>query len=93
MKKKTSKKGEKMGIKKFFNDIVDFLDLDDFSVKGKKKTMKDLLSKLEKRRKDVKAKLEKIDSKKDKKNLEEALKLIDAQIKKGKKHLAKLEHK
>ncbi|PID46979.1 MAG: hypothetical protein CR967_06065 [Proteobacteria bacterium] len=82
-----------MGFKKFVNDVVDFLDLDSFSVKGKKKSVKNLTEKLENRRKKVKKELRRASTKKEKKRLGESLELINGQIKKGRKYLNKLESK
>ncbi len=85
-----AKKGETMGIKKFINNVVDFLDLDKFSVEGKKKSIKKLLVKLEKREERLKKIISKEHDKKAKKRLKEELAIAQHQIKKAKKHLVKL---
>ncbi len=82
-----------MGVKKFVSGVVDFLDLDHFSAKSKKKSIVNLLNKLTTRRKKIKKELDKTTSKKEIKKLEESLELIRLQIKKGKKYLKKLDDK
>ncbi len=82
-----------MGFKKILKDAMNFLDLDNFSVEGKKKTIKNLLTKLENRKKSIKKELHKAKSKKEKKHLEEDLELVSLQIKKSKKYLDKLDKK
>lgn len=80
-----------MGIKKFIDSVQEFLGLDDFGEQGKKKSIKNLLKKLEKREKETKKKLDKNTNKEEKSQLKEELEIILAQIKKGKKYLEKLE--
>lgn len=79
-----------MGIKKFIEDAVDFLELDKFSDEGKKKSIKKLLEKLEERKDRLDKILSKKQGKKLKKKLKEDLAITELQIKKGKKHLEKL---
>lgn len=81
-----------MGIKKFIDSVQDFLGLDDFGEQGKKKSIKSLLKKLEKREKDIKKKLDKNTNKDEKSQLKEELEIVSVQIKKGKKYLEKLEN-
>ncbi len=82
-----------MGIKKFLNDVADFLDLDHFNRQNKKKAVKTLIAKLEKRKQMLKKSIAKCDSKKEKKALKEEQELIQAQLKKANKYLRKLENK
>ena len=81
-----------MGIKNFIETVKESLGLDDFEKKNKKKSIKSLLKKLN----DKKAKLavelnNKKTSKKQKKEFEEELDIINIQIKNGEKILSKLE--
>jgi hypothetical protein len=75
-----------MGIKKFIKNVKRTLGLNDYGVEGKKKSLKDLLKKLNSRKKSIKKSLETA-SKKDKKELNEELEIVSCQIKKGKKIL------
>jgi hypothetical protein len=75
-----------MGIKKFIKNVKRTLGLNDYGVEGKKKSLKDLLKKLNSRKKSIKKSLE-TPSKKDKKELNEELEIVSCQIKKGKKIL------
>ena len=75
-----------MGIKKFIKNVKSTLGLTDYEVEGKKKSLKDLLKKLNSRKKSIKKSLETA-SKKDKKELNEELEIVSCQIKKGKKIL------
>ncbi len=81
-----------MGVKKFINSIVEFLDLDDFSVKNKKKTIKNLIEKLKERQKILKKKLSKTKDKKEAKKIKEDLSILHLQLKKANKYLTKLEN-
>ncbi len=80
-----------MEIKKFIKSVSEVLDLDDFSENKKKKAIKKLLKKLERRKDKVKNLLEKNLDERDRKERKEELKLIRYHIKKGKKLLEKLE--
>jgi hypothetical protein len=75
-----------MGIKKFIKKVKSTLGLDDYEIEGKKKSLKDLIKKLNVRKKDIKKSLESA-NKKDKKELNEELEIVVCQIKKGKKIL------
>ena len=75
-----------MGIKKFIKNVKHTLGLNDYGIEGKKKSLKDLLKKLNSRKKSIKKSLETA-SKKDKKELNEELEIVSCQIKKGKKIL------
>ncbi len=82
-----------MGIKKFVNDVTGVLGLKNFEEQKKKKAVKKLLRKLEKRREEVENKLSTHPKDKQSKELADELELIHYQIKKGKKLLDKLEKK
>ncbi len=82
-----------MEIKKFIQHAKELLDLDDFSEDKKKKAIKKLLRKLEKRKDKVKVFLHKKPGDRQRKEAKEELELIRYHIKKGKKLLAKLEKK
>lgn len=72
-----------MGIKKFIKKVKSTLGLTDYEVEGKKKSLKDLIKKLNARKKDIKKSLESA-NKKEIKELDEELKIVTCQIKKGK---------
>ena len=78
-----------MGIKEFIKKVKSTLGLSEYEVKNKKKSLKDLLVKLNDRKKSINKLLEVPMNKKDKKNLEEELKIVSCQINKGKKILDK----
>lgn len=79
-----------MGIKKFIKKAKHMLGLNDYGIEGKKKALKDLLKKLRERKKSITKSLEASLGKKEKKDLEEELKIVSLQIKKGKKILHEL---
>ncbi len=79
-----------MGIKKFIQDVQEFLDVDDFSELKKKKALKKLLKKLDKRKSEVKNLLTTELTDAEREETQEELELIKYQIKKGKKLLDKL---
>ena len=79
-----------MGLKKFIKSVKSTLRLKDFNQEGKKKSLKELLKKLNSRKKSITASLKVTEDKKEKKELEEELDIISLQIKKGKKILYKL---
>ncbi len=72
-----------MGIKKFISHVKEFLSLDKSINSNKKKSIKQLLKKLKKRRVEVYKLIENA-SKEDKLILEEELEIISLHIKKGK---------
>jgi hypothetical protein len=76
-----------MGIKKFIKNVKHTLGLNNYGIEGKKKSLKDLLKKLNNRKKNIKKSLDADIKKKEKKELEEELLIISSQIKKGKKIL------
>ncbi|WP_373028365.1 hypothetical protein [Sulfurovum sp.] len=78
-----------MGIKKFIKKVKSTLGLNNYEVEDKKKSLKDLLKKLNRRKKCIKKSLENA-NKKEKKELNEDLDIITCQIKKGKNILHKL---
>ena len=75
-----------MGVKKFIKKVKSTLGLVDYKVEGKKKSLKDLIKKLNTRKKSIKKSLETA-NKKEKKELDEELEIVTCQIKKGKKIL------
>jgi len=75
-----------MKIKKFIKKTIATLGLNDYKKEGKKKSLKDLIKKLNERKKNIKKSLEAA-TKKEKKELYEELEIINYQIKKGKKIL------
>ncbi len=79
-----------MSIKKFIKKVKHSLGLNDYKIEGKKKSLKDLLKKLNGRKRSINKSLETSLKKKDKKELEEELKIVSCQIKKGKKILHEL---
>lgn len=82
-----------MSIKKFIASVISSLNLEEFETKGKKKSIKRLLEKLE-LRKDILHKTAKKNlTKKEKKELKEELAIIKLQIKKGNKLLDELNTK
>jgi len=84
-----------MKAKKFIGSVREFLGLEDNEDKGKKKSLKILLEKLEKKRVRVANKLSNIDkSESDERDeLKLDLSVIDAKIKKGRVILEKLQSK
>lgn len=80
-----------MGIKEFIENVKESLGLDEFKKKSKKKSIKNLLKKLNDKKEEITLKLagKKI-NKKDKKVLLEELAIINVQIKNGDKILNKL---
>ena len=61
-----------------------------YKIEGKKKTLKDLLKKLNKRKRELKKLLKDTSVKKEKKELQEELEIVSLEIKKGKEILYKL---
>lgn len=76
-----------MGIKKFIESVKASLNLDEFEQKGKKKSIKRLLQKLESRKEILASAPKKKLNKKELEELKEEQKIIALQIKKGKKLL------
>ena len=79
-----------MGIKKFIKSVKSTLGLEDYNQENKKKSLKDLLKKLNKRKKSITALLKTPLDEKKEKELKEELDIVSLQIKKGKKILYKL---
>ena len=79
-----------MNIKKFIESVITSLNLDGFEEKGKKKSIKRLLEKLEARKNILNTTEKKNLTKKEKKELKEELAIITLQIKKGNKLLDEL---
>ncbi len=76
-----------MGIKKFIKNVKHTLGLNNYEIEGKKKSLKDLLKKLNGRKRSINKSLKTSLGKKEKKDFEEELKIVSCQIKKGKKIL------
>lgn len=79
-----------MSITKFIDSVKESLGLDEFKKSGKKKSIRNLLRKLNARKEKIGKSLEKKLDKKEKKELQEELDIITFQIKKGEKILDKL---
>jgi len=76
-----------MGIKKFIKKVKSTLGLTDYEVESKKKGLKNLIRKLNSRKKSINKSLEGSIKKREKKELEEELAIVSCHIKKGKKIL------
>ena len=76
-----------MGINKFIKSVIGALNLKDFELKSKKKSLKTLLCKLKKHRVKILKELKKEKSKKEILELNEELELISVHIKNGKERL------
>jgi len=79
-----------MSIKKFIESVISSLNLEGFESKGKKKSVKRLLEKLETRKVILANTKRKSLSKEEKKALKEELAIISLQIKKGNQILDEL---
>ena len=82
-----------MSFKKFIKSVITSLELGDYKVEGKKKAIKDLLRKLDKRKNILKKSIEKNSDIKQQKELKEELDILLVEIKKGKEFLYKLDTK
>lgn len=82
-----------MKVKKFFEKVREYLDLEEKRNSSKKKYLKTLCSKLEERKEILIKQLEESSDKKQKKALKEDLSIVKMQIKKGEKLLDKLKKK
>jgi hypothetical protein len=82
-----------MGIKKFIKSVTSFLSINSYEVSGKKKSTKDLLKKLKKRRLANQKSLKIEEDKTKQKELQEEIDIISLQIRKGRKLLKNLEKK
>lgn len=80
-----------MGIGKFIQSVKESLGLESFEKTTKKKSVKNLLKKLNDKKDIIDKSLTSKPEKKVKKELEEELSIITLQIKKGEKILKKLE--
>ncbi len=65
-----------MKIKKFIKSVTNYLGLGDYKIEGKKRSLKDLIKKLNERKSDIKKKLKESSAKKEKKNWRKNLKLF-----------------
>ena len=79
-----------MGVKKFIQGVLESLDMKNFELQSKKKSLKTLLSKLKKRRVKILSELEYEMDQKKRVLIKEELNLITFHIEKGKKKLNKL---
>lgn len=79
-----------MNIAKFIGSVKESLGLDEFKKEGKKRSVKNLLKKLNARKEKIGKSLRRKLDKKEKKELEEELDIISLQIKKGEKILDQL---
>ena len=82
-----------MGIKKFIESVKETLGLEGFAKENKRKSVKNLLKKLNQKRENTDKLLKNKLDKKERKDLEEELQIIICQIKNGKKLLQKLDSK
>jgi len=80
-----------MSIKKFIKQVRKILQLDNFESRGKKKSLKVLLEKLEARKKALRAMPRKELDIKERKALKEEEEIISLQIKKGKEILENID--
>ncbi len=80
-----------MGFKKFIKNVKEFLNIDEFDTHKKKKAVKKLLNKLEKRKVEIKKLLDKDLNSKEREEVLEEFEILKYQIKKGEKLLDKLE--
>ena len=78
-----------MGIKKFIRKALETLDISDFEIKGKKRSLKSLLKKLKQKRLELLKEI-KEPSQKPLKELQDELELLNFHIKKGKEKLNEL---
>ncbi|MBN2816989.1 MAG: hypothetical protein JXQ67_09920 [Campylobacterales bacterium] len=79
-----------MGAKKIIKNIADFLNLTNFTINGKKRSLKDLLKKLKEKRVKILRALKNECSEEEEKALNEELELISFHIRKAKKKLEDL---
>ena len=79
-----------MGVKKLIGKITEFLNISNFKFNSKKKSLKNLLCKLKKKRVQILKELKKDLEIQDKKKLQEELEIISFHITKAKKKLASL---
>ena len=79
-----------MGVKKFIELVTETLGLDAMKKSSKKKSVKNLLKKLNSKKDAIGKKLKVKSSKKKKKELNEEMEIIQFQIKKGEAILKKL---
>lgn len=82
-----------MGIKKFIDNVIELLDLEEFEKSGKRKSVKRLLEKLKARKEILGKKLKRKINKKEKKEGKEELAIVTVQIKKAEKILDRLNKK
>jgi hypothetical protein len=79
-----------MGIKKFIQNVLESLNITDFEITSKKRSLKNLITKLKKKRVELLKELQEELSQKRVEELTQELQLIDFHIKKGKNKLEEL---
>lgn len=79
-----------MGVKKFIQSVLESLNMKDFELKSKKKSLKTLLSKLKKKRVNTLKELESESDQEKRALIKEELDLITFHLEKGKNKLNKL---
>ena len=79
-----------MGAKKVIERIANFLEITNFTINGKKRSLKELLKKLKHKRLEILRALKKECSDEEVQKLTDELELITFHIKKAKKKLAEL---
>lgn len=82
-----------MGIKKFINSVIESLNLEDNPKLKKKKSLENLLEKIQNRKVDITKRLEKETNNDEINRYKEELELISLYIKKTKKNLEKYDFK
>ncbi|MBA3025682.1 MAG: hypothetical protein FP820_04645 [Sulfurimonas sp.] len=82
-----------MGIKKIFKELVSSLSIENFELSKKKKSLKDLLKKLKKRRLKIYKSLKVDENETSKKEFQDEIEIISLQIQKGRKVLKLLSKK
>jgi hypothetical protein len=82
-----------MGIKKFLKELVASLKIENFELQNKKKSLKDLLKKLKKRRLKIYKSIKVEENKATQKEFQEEIEIISLQIKKGRKVLKNIDKK
>lgn len=81
-----------MGVKKFINSVLNSLNIENFKVSGKKKSLKNLLSKLKRRRVVILKKLDNEGDQDKRALIKEEFELISLHIQKGKEKLNELKN-
>lgn len=82
-----------MGIKKFLKELVTSLKIENFTIANKKKSLKDLLKKLKKRRLKIYKLIKIEENETTQKEFQEEIEIISLQIQKGRKILKLIDKK